>query len=261
MRVARLLAAVLTLIAAAAVVYRPALSAYFFDDDFQWLVGSWSFHPARLVAFADMNHFYRPVIDAYFGVATPAFGGSPTLFHLASIVLHAVNGLLVLGFANRISGNLAFGFLSALFFVVQPAHIDAVAWVGAIGEPLSVCFGLIALLGLLEFRRTGLRRWHLLSVTAFLLALLTHESAVMFLPLLVLTAHFFAREDPSAGARTGVAMGAALRPVRACRGGLSRDRSVDQQPQLCRLGRALRDRTACRVQCARLRRGPLRGPA
>ena len=196
MRVARLLAAVSTLIAAAAVVYRPALSAYFFDDDFQWLVGSWSFHPARLVAFADMNHFYRPVIDAYFGIATPAFGGSPVLFHLANVVLHAANGLLVFAFANRISGNLDFGFLSALFFVVQPAHIDAVAWVGAIGEPLSVCFGLIALLGLLELRRTGRRRWHLLSVTAFLLALLTHESAVMFLPLLVLTAYFFAREDP-----------------------------------------------------------------
>ena len=147
-----------------------------------------------------MNHFYRPVIDAYFGIATPAFGGSPVLFHLANVVLHAANGLLVFAFANRISRSLTFGFLSALFFVVQPAHIDAVAWVGALAEPLSVCFGLAALLGLLEFRATDRRRWQVLSVAAFSLALLTHESAVMFLPLLVLAAHFFAR-DGHAGAR------------------------------------------------------------
>jgi hypothetical protein len=190
--------AALTVVAAAAVVYHPAVPAYFFDDDFQWLVSTFSFRLAGLVDFASMTHFYRPLIQLYFAIATPLFAGSPTLFHVASIALHALNGLLVLAFAQRMSRSLTWGFLSALFFVVQPADIDAIAWVGALGEPLSLFFGLIALLAFLRFQRTPDRRWQVLSVTAFLLALLTHESSVMFLPLLVLTAYAVSDADPRA---------------------------------------------------------------
>src|SRR5262245_33871389 len=89
-----------TLVLAAVIVYHNALSAYFFDDDFQWLVGSWSFHPSQLVAFGSLSHFYRPVIDLYFAAATPLFGGSPVLFHLANIVLHAANALLIFALAR-----------------------------------------------------------------------------------------------------------------------------------------------------------------
>ena len=42
-------AAALLIVAAAAAVYHGAASAYFFDDDFQWLVGTWAFHPAQLL--------------------------------------------------------------------------------------------------------------------------------------------------------------------------------------------------------------------
>ena len=184
--------AALTIVAAVALVYHPAASAYFFDDDFQWLVGTWSFDPANLLDFASLMHFYRPVIDVYFAVATPLFGGSPTAFHVASIMLHAANGLLVFALAQRMSRNSAFSFLAALFFVVQPADVDAVAWVGALAEPVSAFFGLLALLWLLQFEETGRRAWHVSSVAAFLLALLTHESSLVFLPLLVMTAYLFA---------------------------------------------------------------------
>jgi hypothetical protein len=117
----------LALVAAVVIVYHNALSAYFFDDDFQWLVGSWSFRPAQLVAFGSMSHFYRPVIDIYFAVMTPLLGGSPVRFHAASIVLHAANVLVVFALARRIYGyrwgpplggpspNL-YGFAAALFF-------------------------------------------------------------------------------------------------------------------------------------------------
>ena len=81
-------AAAASLVLAVVIVYHNALAAYFFDDDFQWLVGSWSFHPAQLVAFGSLNHFYRPVIDIYFAVMTPLLRGSPVLFHAASIALH-----------------------------------------------------------------------------------------------------------------------------------------------------------------------------
>ena len=179
------LAARVALVLAVVIVYHNALWASFFDDDYQWLVGSWSFHPAQLVAFSSMTHFYRPVIDVYFAVMTPIVRGSPVLFHEASIVLHAVNVLVVFALARRIGGDV-FGWVAALFFAVQPSDIDAIAWVGALAEAVGALFGCVSLLWFLRWRDDGEPRWRTASVVAFTLALLTHESSVMFLPVLLL---------------------------------------------------------------------------
>src|SRR5438128_1139162 len=100
---------------AVVIVYHNALSASFFDDDFQWLVAS-------------------PVIDIYFALMTPLLGGSPVLFHAVSIALHAATVLVVFALASRLygppeGGPYVYGFAAALFFAVQPSDIDAVAWV------------------------------------------------------------------------------------------------------------------------------------
>ena len=201
------LAARAALVLAVVIVYHNALWASFFDDDYQWLVGSWSFHPAQLVAFSGMTHFYRPVIDVYFAVMTPLVGGSPVLFHEASIVLHIVNVLIVFALAQRIfvaagpakadpveadpveadlQVRLYIPFAAALFFAVQPSDIDAIAWVGALAEAIGALFGCLSLLWFLQWRGDGQPRWRTLSVIAFALALLTHESSVVFLAVLFL---------------------------------------------------------------------------
>ena len=180
------IAAAAVLVSAAVIVYHNALSAYFFDDDFQWLVGSWSFHSSQLVAIGTLSHFYRPVIDLYFAAATPLFRGSPVLFHLASILLHAANALVIFALARLVSRSTLYGFMAALFFVVQPSDIDAIAWVGALAEAVGAFFGCLSLFFFLKWLVEGRARWRELSVLLFLLALLTHESSVIFLPVLAL---------------------------------------------------------------------------
>jgi hypothetical protein len=187
------------LIVVSIAVYYPALSAAFFDDDYQWLVSSWSFHPGQLVAFGSMSHFYRPVIDTYFGVLTPLLGGSPLLFHAASIGIHVANVLVVFALAARIGGDRLYGFATALLFAVQPSDIDAIAWVGALAEAIGAFFGCLSLLWFLRWRDRHEPRFRVLSVIAFALALLTHESSVMFLPVLVLMDYLLlwrVQEDP-----------------------------------------------------------------
>jgi hypothetical protein len=211
----RTLGAAAAIVAAGVFVYRDAMDAYFFDDDFQWLVGSWSFDAWKLLEVARRSHFLRPVIEFYFGVATPLFGGSPILFHGASIALHCANGLLLFALAREISDRrLLYAFLAALLFVVQPADIDAVAWVGAIAEPLAACFGCLAILGMLKYRGTTRRAWSGLAALAFLLALLTHESSVVFLPLMMLADRTFAAR--SAASAPGRDWNVFLRPYVPC---------------------------------------------
>jgi hypothetical protein len=189
-------------IVVAVVTYHRALSAYFFDDDFQWLVGAWSFAPENLVAIGRMAHFYRPVIDLYFAMTTPLFGGSPVVFHAASIALHAATGLALFALAQRISGSALYGLSASLFFVVQPAGTHAVAWVGALAETLGALFGCLSILWFLRWRDTARGRWRALSSAAYLLALLAHESSVVFLPVILLADWAFAVDRPSdVGAR------------------------------------------------------------
>jgi hypothetical protein len=108
------------------------------------------------------------------------------LFHEASIFLHAANVLVIFALARRIGASDLFGFAAALFFTVQPSDIDAVAWVGALAEALGALFGCLSLLWFFWWRDDGQSRWRTLSLIAFALALLTHESSVVFLPVLFL---------------------------------------------------------------------------
>jgi hypothetical protein len=204
----RELAARAALVVAVVIVYHNALWASFFDDDYQWLVGSWSFHPAQLVAFSSMTHFYRPVIDVYFAVMTPLLRGSPVLFHEASIVVHAVNVLVVFALARQICVGADLKvrpyvpFIAALFFAVQPSHIDAVAWVGALAEALGALFGCLSLLWFLRWREESRPSHRQLSIAVYALALLTHESSVMFLPVLLLMDRWIWRVQEDTSYRT-----------------------------------------------------------
>ena len=188
--------AVLAISAAVLIVYRDVRFAYFFEDDFQWLASTLTYDPASLfdIFGAGRSHVYRPVLELYFWTATPLFNGSPLLFHLANLALHAANGILLVFLAGRLSANYRFALTSALLFVVLPGYVDAVAWVGALGEPVGAFFGVSSMLAMLEYRRSGRRLHRVLSVAAFALALLTHESSVVFFPLLVLTD--WAVDDP-----------------------------------------------------------------
>ncbi len=185
----RNLVAILAIVAAVFIVYRDVHSAYFFEDDFQWLAGTLTYDPSSLLDVFGLGrrHFYRPVIELYFWTATPLFGGSPRLFHLASVVLHAANGVLLFFLARTLSASDRFAVTAGILFVVLPGHVDAVAWVGALAEPVGAFFGVSSLLALLAYRRSRRGRHLAVSVGAFVLALLTHESSVVFLPLLVLT--------------------------------------------------------------------------
>ena len=184
------LAARAALVLAVVIVYHNALWASFFEDDYEWLVGSWSFHP----------HFHRPIIDVYFAVMTPLVRGSPILFHEASIVLHIVNVLVVFTLAQRIVGadltvDPYLPFAAALLFAVQPFDIDAIARVGAVAEALAALFGCLSLLWFLRWREDGQPRWRTLSAVAFILALLTHETSTVFLAVLFLAEWLLVRRN------------------------------------------------------------------
>jgi hypothetical protein len=186
---------VLAVLVAVLAIYRPALSAFFFEDDFQWLATRLTFHPADLFDLAGRSHFYRPVVELYFWAGTAWANGSPVVLHAASLGVHLIVAGLVWAMASSLGWRAPWAGAAAALFAVQSSFVQAVAWVGAIAEPITTAFGCLAVWTDARARRAGRRGPPAVSVAAFTLALLTHESGVVFFPLLVLAGVLAAGAD------------------------------------------------------------------
>ena len=181
---------------AVAVIYAKASTAYFFNDDFHWLVQTQAFEPANMLDLSRYDHFYRPVIEVYFRVGLSLFGCEAFPFHLASIGLHLLTTFVLFFFARSLAGSTAFGFLSAALFAVQPGLTETVTWIGAIVDLLPVLWYLLALWMHLRFLQRSAWRDYASALVAFVLCHLTHESSATLLPMMVALEFTFAADGP-----------------------------------------------------------------
>ena len=112
---------------------------------------------------------------------------APVVYHLASLLLHVANTWLLYAICLAWPRMRAAAFWAAAFFAVAEGHQEAVMWFSAVNELLQFLFGMGALWCWLRLEAAG-RGWALQlgGVGLFALALLSKESAVVMLPLLVL---------------------------------------------------------------------------
>ena len=111
------------------------------------------------------------------------WGLNPFGYHLQSVLLHALNAALVWTVVRRMFGGRALPLLSALFFAVSPAHVEAVAWISIRKDLLSTTFALLSLDFYLRARGAPSRAGtgttaYIGSVLCFTLALLAKVTAV-----------------------------------------------------------------------------------
>jgi Flp pilus assembly protein TadD len=74
------------------------------------------------------------------------FGLKPWGHHLTSVLLHAVNTVLVFLFLRRLTDAIWRSLLVAAVFGLHPLHVESVAWVAERKDVLSTCFSLLALI-------------------------------------------------------------------------------------------------------------------
>ena len=116
------------------------------------------------------------------------FGVNPLWFNLSSLLIHFGNCSLVilLGFWRPIGFALSVP-AACIFAFLQRPH-EAVIWYAALPELLVFTFTLAALVAWILHCNSRQWHWFALSMAAFLLALLSKESAVVFVPLALLVA-------------------------------------------------------------------------
>ncbi len=124
------------------------------------------------------------------------FGLASLPYHLASLLLHMLNTGLVFALVAVRTKTRQAAWWSAAFFAVHEGHQEAIMWFSAANELLLFLFGAGSLLcwieGWIEAESRRSIGWRMASILLFSLALLSKESAVIFLPLLVLVSP---RED------------------------------------------------------------------
>ncbi len=179
----------LVLAAAVLVAYAPCFRIPLIADDYPNIAQSLSYGaPAgavRLLADAQ----FRLRATSYWAMygLWQAVGPAAWAYHAASVALHIAGTWLLWLVASAWPRMRSAAFWAALFFAVYEGHQEAVMWFSAINELLMFCFGMGALWCWMaaEHRPSGWLR-EASGVVLFALALLSKESAAVWLPLFAL---------------------------------------------------------------------------
>ena len=81
------------------------------------------------------------------------FGLDAGKHHLVSILIHAVNSVLLFAWLRRATGSLWRSALVGALFAVHPLHVESVAWISERKDVLSTFFWLVAMFAYLEWER------------------------------------------------------------------------------------------------------------
>lgn len=173
------------LLAVVALIYGNTLRNQFTMDDGMYIIrNSQVTSPSVHALFAPhkLTNVFRPLTFATFALNWRLGGGRPFEFHLFNLILHAAATLLLYFLLGTLLGRSpparAVAFTAALVFAVHPLHTEAVA--SAVGRAEVLAAGFLFAAWILH-----LNDQQIPALICFTLALLSKESAVIFLPLLL----------------------------------------------------------------------------
>ncbi|HEX7297090.1 MAG TPA: tetratricopeptide repeat protein [Pyrinomonadaceae bacterium] len=143
--------------------------------------------------------YYRPVFLLWLLLNYKLFALSPAGWHATNLVVHLLATWLVFVLARRLTSDHLIAAIAGFLFGVHPVHVESVAWVSGVTDPLMTVFFIAAIVLYLQIRpetevpagssgehpQRILLRPLLLSLLFYALALLTKEAAIVLLPLVI----------------------------------------------------------------------------
>jgi tetratricopeptide (TPR) repeat protein len=187
---------ILLVLAATYFVYAPITAFTFvYDDIFQVVqnprIDSWKQLPGYFT-----QHFwahvpgtpanlYRPLVLVWFLINNSIFSHEPSGWHLTTLLVHLTATGLVFLMSRKLLQKLVSALAVTAIFALHPIHVEPVAWISAVTEPLCAVWFLAAFLCYLKSRESGPKNsWLLASLGCYAAALLTKETAAA-LPVLI----------------------------------------------------------------------------
>lgn len=173
-----------------AIYFRVMQADFLYGWDDQWFVTNYYTEEgiSRNNIFAIFTEFYRgqyaPINQLYYTILHNIFGYNKAIFHLASLVIHLLNTILVFKFTKGIFKSdqehptESFPILVASLFAIMPINVEPVAWVSASKVILYAFFYLIALNLYIKYIEVLKAKFYILTLFVFTLSFLAKEQAV-----------------------------------------------------------------------------------
>jgi protein O-mannosyl-transferase len=171
----------LAIAAASFAVYWPAIHGSWLWDDRLEIADNVNVHAASgwwlsWVHPEGMDYF--PVKGMAQWAEWHLWGDATTGYHLANVALHVVASLLAWRLFTRL--GIRFGWVGGAVVALHPLAVESVAWIAEFKNELSLVFLLLAANGYVASEQGGPKRAYVLALAAFVLALLSKSTVVMF---------------------------------------------------------------------------------
>ncbi len=167
----------------AGLVYANALHNPFVYDDYHTVVANTSLQRVGDLRAIVLHDVTRPLVNFSYAVDRTLWGAEPTGFHVTSVLLHALNVVLLFQLARRLAPEpdaLVAGFAAAAIFAVHPLMTEAVGYISGRSELLGSAFLLTGLLCAWRWMGGGRAGWAIATAAMWVLALASKETAAMF---------------------------------------------------------------------------------
>ncbi|MEO6831530.1 MAG: tetratricopeptide repeat protein [Chitinophagaceae bacterium] len=126
---------------------------------------------------------YRPLASSLFAIEYQIGGGNAFPLHLINVLLFAADVLLLFFLLQALFGpsKMTQSFVAALLFALLPIHTEVVANIKSQDELLCFFFSFLSLLVLMKYAASGKITMLVAGLVFLSLALLSKETAVVFL--------------------------------------------------------------------------------
>jgi len=195
------LAIFVLLIIVTVVLYSPDLHLGFFVvDDPDYVVNNpW----IRSITAENINHIlvnpyfanYSPVHLFSYMIDYAVAGPNAYAFHLSDNIWAGIVAGFVFLTALALTKNRIVSIAAAILFIVHPVHVEAVAWISSRKDLVATAFVLPSFLAYLKYRNEGSKRWYVISLLLFLLAVAGKLSVATF-PVVFLAYDLFVGKRP-----------------------------------------------------------------
>jgi len=142
------------------------------------------------------GNYYRPIAELWLVFNYSLFGLHPLGWHLTTLLVHLAVTMMLYVLARRVTGDRLTAAIATVIFGVHPAHIEAVAWISAVTDPLLSIFIIGSILSYARSReaqgRIGMG-WRAISLITYALAMLCKETGIVVPGLLFLYDFFIDR--------------------------------------------------------------------
>ena len=130
--------------------------------------------------------FYRPLQMFTYTLDYHIWGLNSEGYHITNLLLHIAAALCIYWLISLITGSKGVAFLTGLFFVIHPVNTEAVSYISGRSDLLAAFFILLCMVFYAKNMIKVKVLYEILIISAYILALLSRETSLILIALLLL---------------------------------------------------------------------------